>query len=140
MLPLEKSRYNKPYVIEKTAILYCVLSCPIPPISLSIYYFLDLICSPSILLVRLLLPPSSSSVTLSERGSGRPWLLFVMAARPLTAALSCGLVLNCAPAIVNVYVHQSNAMCLCYRALWTRRLSKAHRLEESIQDKRFMVR
>ena len=73
---------------------------------------------------------SSSSVTLRARGSGRPWLLSVMAASLLTAAVSCGLALNCAPATVNVYVYQSNAMCLCYMALWTRRLSKTHRLEE----------
>lgn len=62
--------------------------------------------------------------------SGRPCLLSVLAASPLTAAVSCGLALNCAPATVNVYVYQSNAMCLCYMALWTRRLSKTHRLEE----------
>lgn len=75
-------------------------------------------------------PLSSSSATLSAQGSGRPWLPSVMAASPLTAAVSCGLALNCAPATVNVYVYQSNAMCLCYMALWTRRLSKTHRLEE----------
>lgn len=75
-------------------------------------------------------PLSSSSVTLGVRGSGRPWLLSVLAASPLTAAVSCGLALNCALATVNVYVYQSNAMCLCYMALWTRRLSKTNRLEE----------
>lgn len=73
---------------------------------------------------------SPSSMTLSARGSSRPWLLSIMAASLLTAAVSCGLALNCAPATVNVYVYQSNAMCLCYMALWTRRLSKTHRLKE----------
>lgn len=86
-------------------------------------------------------PLSSSSVTLSAQGSGQPWLPFVMAASPLTAAVSCGLALNCAPATVNVYVYQSNAMCLCYMALWTRRLSETHGLRRSaVQDEGFMVR
>lgn len=40
--------------------------------------------------------------------------------------VSCGPALNRAPATVNVYVHQSNAMCLCYMALWTRRCSLRH--------------
>lgn len=79
-----------------------------------------------------------------------PWMLgaaaglgfpSVMTASPLTAAVSCGLALNCAPATVNVYVYQSNAMCLCYMALWTRRLSKTHRAGGVLRSKRrgFMV-
>lgn len=73
---------------------------------------------------------SSSFLTLSVRRRSQPWLPSVTVASPLTAAVSCGLALNCAPATVNVYVYQSNAMCLCYMALWTRRLSKTHRLVE----------
>ena len=79
-----------------------------------------------------------------------PWMLgaaaglgfpSVMTARPLTAAVSCGLALNCVPATVNVYVYQSNAMCLCYMALWTRRLSKTHRAGGAVRSMRrgFMV-
>lgn len=56
--------------------------------------------------------------------------LGVILASLLTAAVSCGLALNCAPATVSVYVYQSNAMCLCYMALWTRRHSKTHRFVE----------
>lgn len=74
-------------------------------------------------------PFLSSSVPLIVQGSSRPWLASVVATRPLTASVSCGLALNCAPATVNVYVYQSNAMCLCYMALWTRRLSKAEKKE-----------
>lgn len=80
--------------------------------------------------------PSSSSSTLRAWWRSRPWRPSVMAASPLTAAVSCGAVLKRASATVNVYVHRSNAMCLCYMALWTQRPSESPRL---VWDEGFMV-
>lgn len=77
----------------------------------------------------------------SARGESRPRLPSVTAASKPTATVSCGLALNCAPATVNVYVYQSNAVCLCYMVLWTRRLSEVSGPAESGQRRgEFMVR
>lgn len=57
-------------------------------------------------------PSSSSSLTPSRRGSGQPRLPSVMAASPLTVAVSCGLDLNCAAEPQSMFMSTNQTQCV----------------------------